>query len=99
MCSSFAGGCQDYRPSQGEGSPTVPGGPWWPAGLDCKHGGTAPIWVSGSQRVSLKSIGVRYSRPARKDWQTQVWIDPFSTFEVQATDVVVTGPDSMAGQQ
>ncbi|KAL4451432.1 hypothetical protein ABPG77_009504 [Micractinium sp. CCAP 211/92] len=97
--SNFAGGCQDYRPSHGEGAPAVPGGPWWPAGLDCKHGGTAPIWVSGAQRVSLKGIGVRYSRPARKDWQTQVWIDPFSTFEVQATDVVVSGPDSDAASE
>lgn len=73
----------------------MPGGPWWPAGLDCGHGGTAPIWVSGAQRVSFKSIGVRHSRPARKDWQGQVWIDPFSTFQVQTTDVVVTSPDGV----
>ncbi|KAL4420640.1 hypothetical protein ABPG75_010296 [Micractinium tetrahymenae] len=97
--SIYAGGCQDYRPSRGEGAPSAPGGPWWPAGLDCKHGGTAPIWVSGAQRVSLKSIAVRYSRPARKDWLRQVWIDPFSTFEVQTTDVVVSGLEGATAQE
>lgn len=49
---------------------------WWPAGLDCASGTTAPIWLSGAERVELTDVNVeRKVRGglAGHKWQAAGW--------------------------
>lgn len=79
--SDWPGGCRDYRPSAGVDSTSAAEG-WWPAGLDCSEGGTAPIYVAGVQQVTLTDVTVRHGEPARPNWRRTAWIDPFNTWSV-----------------
>lgn len=85
--SDWPGGCRDYRPSVGTADGAAEG--WWPAGLDCSEGGTAPIFVAGAQQVALTDVSVRQGEPARSDWRRTAWIDPFNTWSItqQRVDV------------
>lgn len=97
----YPGGCQDFRPSSNDTSGGTTGSPadgspatadaWWPSGLDCSAGGTAPLWVSGAEKVSLVDIAIQHQEPLRKDWYVGAWIDPFSTWQMQVSGEQVGG--------
>ncbi|PRW44625.1 pectin lyase [Chlorella sorokiniana] len=94
--SNYAGGCQDYRPSSNGTSPhnsaaAMPNAEagWWPAGLDCASGTTAPIWLSGAERVELTDVYVERKEPWRHDWRRGAWVDSYNLRAVKQTRVTV----------
>ena len=89
--SAWPGGCQDYRPSSNASSSSgSSGGQWWPSGVDCSAGGTAPLWVAGAQQVLLQDVAIRRRQPYRDDWQLGAWVDPSSTRDVRLRRVNIT---------
>ena len=62
---------------------------WWPAGLDCASGTTAPIWLSGAERVELTDVYVERKEPWRHDWRRGAWLDSYNLRAVKQTRVTV----------
>ncbi|KAI7845668.1 hypothetical protein COHA_000782 [Chlorella ohadii] len=100
--SNYAGGCQDLRPSSNGTEPHAASATphanlaatdaevgWWPAGLDCASGTTAPIWLSGAERVELTDVYVERKEPWRHDWRRGAWLDSYNLRAVKQTRVTV----------
>ena len=97
------GGCQDYRPSSNGTEPRAAAAlsndasraaanaevGWWPAGLDCTSGTTAPIWLSGAERVELTDVYVERKEPWRHDWRRGALVDSYNLRAVKQTRVTV----------
>ena len=97
------GGCQDYRPSSNGTEPRAAAATpndarlaaanaevgWWPAGLDCASSTTAPIWLSGAERVELTDVYVERKEPWRHDWRRGAWVDSYNLRAVKQTRVTV----------
>lgn len=97
-----SGGCQDLRPSSNGTEPHAASATphanlaatdaevgWWPAGLDCASGTTAPIWLSGAERVELTDVYVERKEPWRHDWRRGAWLDSYNLRAVKQTRVTV----------